>query len=254
MQVPHLTLPVSLTDLPLSSIVRDGKSAETPSHIHACGQLLYPELGTSLIETQNSVIRLAPDRAAWIPAGIPHAVLMDRTFRYHSVYIDQIFFVNAFFSVLFISPLLRELIIDASSWPNSDIDIDQRFRKSRVIVDEIIRAPHLEHGIQISDDPKISTICRELQRNPASSTPLKMWAHEVGASEKTIQRTFIARTGMPFQQWRNYVRMTRALELHARGIRLIDIAISVGYSTEGAYAQAFKKFYGYPPSKFQSKK
>jgi AraC-like DNA-binding protein len=62
---------------------------------------------------------------------------------------------------------------------------------------------------------------------------------------------FREQTGLSFQQWRNFVKMTSALELHRRGGRLIDIAVELGFSTEGAYAQAFKKFYGYPPSQLR---
>jgi len=42
--------------------------------------------------------------------------------------------------------------------------------------------------------------------------------------------------------------MTRALEMHMSGMRELDVALAVGYATEGSYAQAFKKFYGHPPS------
>jgi AraC-like DNA-binding protein len=45
--------------------------------------------------------------------------------------------------------------------------------------------------------------------------------------------------------------MTKAMEFHAQGMRLIDVALAVGYASEGAYAQAFKKRYGYPPSRLQ---
>ncbi|WP_354066815.1 helix-turn-helix domain-containing protein [Bradyrhizobium sp. OAE829] len=75
------------------------------------------------------------------------------------------------------------------------------------------------------------------------------WSRVVGASEKTIQRLFHIHTGLSFQQWRHYVRMARSLELQHRGSRLLDIAIEVGYANESAFAQAYKKFYGHPPSR-----
>lgn len=235
----------------MSSVVRRGKSSEALAHVHAHGQLIYPELGGLLLETANSMIRLAPDRAAWVPNGIAHAVLIDRSFRYHSLYIEPAFFSSGSVFVMSVRPLLRELILDAQRWSSESHEASLADAKARVLVGEIGRAPCMSSGITIPDNKRIARICREIESNPCSSRSLDDWAQDVGASAKTIQRCFSASTGMSFQQWRNRVRMTKALELHACGMRLLDIALAVGYSTEGAYAQAFKKFYGYPPSRLQ---
>ncbi|MFM0549591.1 AraC family transcriptional regulator [Paraburkholderia sediminicola] len=207
-----------------------------------------------MLETPDTVVRLAPDRAAWIPAGLPHSVFMDRTFRYHSLYIDRSLYASDSFLVLAVKPLLKELIVDASNWTTDSLDFRQRYRKTLVIVDELKQAPLSSTGIQIPDDRRIAAICRELESDPSIGKSIEAWARDAGASEKTIQRAFVASTGQTFQQWRHHVRMTRALELHARGMRLLDIAVSVGYATEGAYSQAFKKFYGHPPSLLRSRK
>lgn len=241
----------STSHVPVASVVRHGKSSEALAHAHANGQLIYPELGGLLLETAGSMIRLAPDRAAWIPNGVAHAVLIDRSFRYHSLYIEPAFFSSDAVFVMAVRPLLRELILDAEHWSSHADERHLADAKARVLVGEIRRAPFMSSGIAIPDDKRIARICREIERDPSGTKSLDDWAREVGASAKTIQRCFNASTGMSFQQWRNRVRMTKALELHARGTRLLDIALAVGYSTEGAYAQAFKKFYGYPPSRLQ---
>jgi AraC-like DNA-binding protein len=121
-------------------------------------------------------------------------------------------------------------------------------RRAYVIVDEIVRAPRSGTSLRIPDDKKLRTICRAIERDTSIDRSLEDWAVEVGASTKTLQRLFLAETGMAFQQWRNHARMTRALELHMSGMRELDVALAVGYATEGSYAQAFKKFYGHPPS------
>jgi len=234
---------------PLRIVVREGRAAHAAMHSHEVGQLLYPEQGSTLLETQQRVIRLAPDRAAWIPRGVPHAVLMDRSFRYHSVYVEPDFYDAGRCVVVCVRPLLRELILDAASWEAGSGGGEQRLRKARVLADELASAPWTEPGIQIPAGPRIAPICRALEQDPADNRSLGAWARVAGASEKTIQRGFVTHTGMSFQQWRNHARMTRAAELHARGWRQLDIALAVGYATEGAYAQAFKKFYGYPPSR-----
>jgi AraC-like DNA-binding protein len=233
-------------DQPFRLIVRDG-AADTRPHYHACGQLLYPENGSTLLQTGGKLIRMAADRAAWIPAGVSHAVLNNRT-RYHTFYIDERLYPTRPVAVLNVSPLLRALLLDVQTWTTERIDESQRRRKIEVILDELNRAQQLESGVRIPTDPLIEPVCRALHHDPADARSLQMWAEQSGTSEKTLHRRFVAETGLSFQQWRTHVRMTRALELHAQGRRQLDIAVAVGYATDGAYAQAFKKHYGHPPS------
>ncbi|AQH03026.1 AraC family transcriptional regulator [Burkholderia sp. KK1] len=243
----HPNLPPAA--FPVACVVRHGKTAHAGAHSHACGQLIYPQLGGVLLETGNSLIRLAPDRAAWIPEGVSHGIAIDRSFRYYSLYISRELLQRDETCVLPVRPLMRELILDASQWASESSDVATA--KALVLVDEIQRAQSIDSAVRIPDDPRIENICRTLEQNPGSAKTLDDWADEAGISSKTLQRYFVSATGMSFQQWRNRVRMAKAVELHAGGLRIIDVAMTVGYSTEGAYAQAFRKFYGYPPSRLR---
>jgi AraC-like DNA-binding protein len=246
---PPLLTPAAPDDgFSMTSVVREGTAHERRLHRHTFGQLIYPERGAMLLETPGTVVRLAPDRAAWIPPQLPHAVLMDRAFRYHSLYVDQRFRYLSALSIVAVGPLLRELILDTSTWVDRALPFPHRYRKARVLLDELNFAPLSSSEIRIPEDKRITKICKMIELDPADNRPLEAWSRETGASSKTVQRAFVSSTGQTFQQWRHFVRMTRALGLHAQNMRLLDIAVAVGYATEGAYAQAFKKFHGHPPS------
>ncbi|AZG07530.1 AraC family transcriptional regulator [Pigmentiphaga sp. H8] len=247
-------LPVDMAGEPLCVVVREGQAGETSLHTHACGQLLYPERGATLLQTEHHLVRLGPSRAAWIPPDLPHAVLMERPYRYHSVYVDAAMYAEPAFSVTGISPLLRELIFDAGRWDTSHADAPSRHWKTQVILDEIRQAPRVAAGLPIPEDARIAQICRALEADPSDGRTLAEWAAQAGASEKTMQRIFVKLTGLSFQQWRNHARMTRAIELHSLGRRMLDIAVELGYSSEGAYSHAFRQFYGYSPSQLKRKK
>jgi len=246
---PHPQLfEVHNVSFPVSAVVREGDAADFEAHVHTCGQLVFAQHGPMLLETRRGIVRMGPDRAAWLPAGESHAVFLDRRFRYHSLYIDSGFCSRGTWGVFILSPLLRELIIDVSQWPESNLTADEKLRRSHIIVDEIMRAQQTGSSVRVPDDMKLSIICRALERDPSIEKSFEDWAIEVGASTKTLQRLFLAQTGMAFQQWRNNVRMTKAFELYMSGTREFDVALAVGYATAGACAQAFKKFYGHPPS------
>jgi AraC-like DNA-binding protein len=238
----------SASEAPLISIVRAGKQVDGPIHRHLEGQLIYPQLGVLILELDNKVIRLAPDRAAWIPSNVLHAVILNQTYRYHSVYVDPAFFHGAFPQILKVRPLFRELILDAESWFRDPCRRAVDRGRAEILMDEMQQAAHLNRAVEIPKERRLNPICRAIEANPADKRPLRAWSRIVGASEKTIQRLFHMHTGLSFQQWRHYVRMARSLELQHRGGRLIDIAIQVGYANESAFAQAYKKFYGHSPS------
>lgn len=245
---------VDMESAPLRVITREGEADEFALHTHPCGQLLYPERGATLLQTEHHLVRLGPSRAAWIPPDLPHAVLMERPYRYHSVYIDAAVYAEPVFSVTDVSPLLRELIFDAGRWTASDADASSREWKIKGILDEIRRAPRVAAGLPIPQDARIAMVCRALEADPADGRTMTQWAAAAGTSEKTMQRLFVKLTGLSFQQWRNHARMARAIELHNQGRRLLDIAVELGYSSEGAYSHAFRQFYGYPPGQLKRKK
>jgi AraC-like DNA-binding protein len=238
----------SACEAPLISIVREGKHAEFPLHQHSEGQLIFPQFGVLVLELDNRVIRLAPDRAAWIPGNVLHAVILNQTYRYHSVYVDPAHFRDPAPKVLGVRPLFRELILDAAVWFRDPGRRSADRGRAQVLLDELQQAAHLNRGVEIPAESRLNSICRAIEANPSDRRSLRAWSRLVGASEKTLQRLFHLHTGLSFQQWRTFARMARSLELQRRGLRLIDIAIEVGYANESAFAQAYKKFYGHSPS------
>ncbi len=241
---------MTTANVPVVTTVRQGEFIESPVHSHAEGQLTYAERGYLLLEADGKTVRLAADRAAWIPGYMSHSVLIHDSFRYFSLYFRPGLSPLKQFSVFQVAPLLRELILDAASWWGNEGRHESEIRKAQVLSDELARAPQLAAGIQVPTDPRIARIFREIDQDPADGRSLKDWSGIVNASEKTLHRIFVFHTGLTFSRWRMNIRMTKALEMCARKVRLLDIALTVGYSTESAFCQAFKRFYGQSPRHF----
>ena len=58
---------------------------DSGQHVHQCHQLLFAQAGCMTIELGNQVYLLPPSRAAWLPAGVPHQVLMRGVVAYRSL-------------------------------------------------------------------------------------------------------------------------------------------------------------------------
>ena len=69
-------------------------------------------------------------------------------------------------------------------------------------------------------------------------------------SESSLQRLFAERFGISPKQYLLKLRMNRALELLSEGGHSVrEVAFSCGFNDEKYFSRAFKKKYGYPPSK-----
>ena len=76
-------------------------------------------------------------------------------------------------------------------------------------------------------------------------------AAAAGLSARTLRRRFSAETGMSWRRFVREARMRRAVEMLAEGrMRVSEVALAVGFSSMGAFTQAFTSFAGKTPSAF----
>ena len=92
-----------------------------------------------------------------------------------------------------------------------------------------------------------------LLADPADQRTLVAWGRLVGASDRTLQRAFLAGTGLAFHEWRTRARVAAALRLLLTDRPVAAIAGDVGYATSSAFGAAFRRVTGLPPSAFRSR-
>ncbi|WUD86198.1 helix-turn-helix transcriptional regulator [Streptomyces sp. NBC_00503] len=77
-------------------------------------------------------------------------------------------------------------------------------------------------------------------------------AAEAGLSRAAFARRFAALVGRPPLGYLTWWRMTTAARLlRASKAPLRSIAVQVGYASEFAFADAFKRMYGMPPGAYR---
>ena len=93
-------------------------------------------------------------------------------------------------------------------------------------------------------------VAEALRADPADRRTLREWGHEVGASERTLARAFMAEAGLPFGRWRTRLRLQAALSMLAVGDPVTRVAGRVGYDTPSAFVAAFRRETGQTPGSF----
>lgn len=225
---------------------------ETPRHHHARGQLLGAERGLLTVDAGNCRWVVPATHAVWIPPAIPHGLCSHGPYSGWSVYVaasacDELPNKPC---ILPITGLLREAVTRAATWKEALLTASQT-RLAGVILDEIRSLPEANLGLSMPRDDRLLRIARALSERPDDGRRLEAWAAWVGISPRTLTRRFSAETGFSFTEWRQRVRLLRALELLAAGKSVTTIALDLGYENVSAFIALFRRVFGSTPGRYK---
>jgi AraC-like DNA-binding protein/quercetin dioxygenase-like cupin family protein len=218
-------------------------------HTHPDHQLAWAASGVLTVRTKEAAWVLPPTRALWIPAGLRHETLSDGAATMRSAYLRPALCPIAWAEPTPVnaSPLLAELIgyLEAT-----DLDADRRARAEAVLVDLLQPVAMTTIELRKPADEPARQVADKLAAEPADGRTLAEWGREVGASERTLARAFLAGTGISFGRWRTRLRLQAALPELAAGEPVANVARHVGYESDSAFVQAFRRETGITPAMF----
>ncbi|MFD8563541.1 AraC family transcriptional regulator [Streptosporangium canum] len=101
-------------------------------------------------------------------------------------------------------------------------------------------------------DPAISAALHALHRDPALPWTVKTLGTQAGLSRAAFSRRFTTLIGQPPLTYLTWWRMTTAARLLRQSdASLGEVATRIGYTSEFAFATAFKREYGTAPGKYR---
>jgi AraC-like DNA-binding protein len=221
-------------------------------HAHRKHQLVYAVQGVMVVQTHAGHWVVPPTRAIWMPAGTLHWIRCVGKVQMRSLWLKPgvARALPSSLQVVGISPLLRELINAAAEIDRPFVASSREGRVMRLILDELRTLPVLPLHLPQPTDQRLRAICAHLDRRPDDDATLEDWAEKLRITGKTIQRLFAKETGMTFGQWRQQIRLLRALERLATGDKVLDVALQLGYESPSAFTTMFKRQFGRTPSQF----
>ena len=244
---------IDANTLPMICVPTDyAADAHIEQHAHRKHQLVYAVHGVMVVKTSEGAWVVPPTRAIWMPAGTVHGIHCVGAVRMRSLFVKPGITrrLPNTLQVVGISPLLRELIQAAAAVDEPYAADSREGRLMRLILDELLGVPVLPLHLPQPEDARLRAICEHLEREPDDNTTLEAWAKRLDVAAKTIQRAFVKETGMTFGQWRQQLRLLRALTLLATGQKIVDVALQLGYESPSAFATMFKRQFGQTPSQY----
>jgi AraC-like DNA-binding protein len=225
---------------------------QIPAHAHPWSQLAYSCKGIMHIETAAGTFIIPSEQALWIPPNMEHQHFCKNKVSYRSLHIDAKLseVLGNKVKPLTIDPLLKNLILEMSSWSKDYIQTEQTKRLAQVLIDRLAIASSNELYMPTITDKRLLPIIETLNQQPANKLTIEEWAHRVGASSRTLNRLFNKNYGMGFSRWKQKLRVLKSLELLVVDVPLTDIAFQLGYESTSAFITGFKKQLGCSPKKY----
>lgn len=231
-------------------------------HRHAWHQLVYATEGVMTVESPDGGWVVPPERAVWIPARFEHSVRTTGRVHLETLYLRPVHLRPVYpwpeceltgpgaCTVIGVTPLLRELILEAMRRRFLHADAPDESRLAAVIRDQIVASDVAPLRVVHPTDPRARRVAERARDDLSATLSIAGLARGSGASVRTIERLFVIETGVPFGRWLQRVKSLHALELLATGASVTEAALAVGYDSTSAFIAMFKRVHGTTPGSY----
>lgn len=241
---PHFLIRTLAADLP------DGYAIQV--HSHGWHQLLYAVRGVMSIWTSEGSWVAPPQWAVWAPAGVAHAMRFAGASSVRTLYVrpDRWAGLSEKSAALAVSTLLRELIVRAVELGMLDEREAAHVALAELIVHELTAAPAPVLDLPLPATDTLRRVAEHIVAAPGESLRQAALAERFGLGARTLERGFLAETGMSFGRWRREARLMQALRRLGSGASVKEVAREAGYRSPSAFIAAFRARLGTTPTRY----
>lgn len=227
---------------------------EHAQHSHRKAQLLFTLRGIIHCEIEDGVWIVPPQCAVWIPGGLPHAARGSGETECYCLFVepDAAPDLPKICSTLSVSPLLRELLQKAASFPELYALDGPEGRLIATLLDELVAAPVEDLHLPMPHDARLRRLAELLLADPADKASLSDWAVRIGMSERSLTRLLLQEIGMSFGRWRRQLHVILSLQRLTKGESVQTVALDLGYENASGFVTMFRKAVGKPPARYLS--
>jgi len=231
------------------------KGWETGRHKHRKAQLIYAVRGTVNCEVAQGMWLVPAQSAVWIPGDTYHSARGgdgETCTECYCLFVEQdaIPGLPETCCTLQISPLMRELLMQASQFEMLYPEQGTEDRLAKVLLDQLASAPVENLHLPLPSDVRLRKLTEYLLDEPQDKTRLTDWAVRVGMSERSLTRALRQELGMSFGDWRRQLHVILALQRLTQGESVQTVALDLGYESASGFVTMFRKTLGKPPARY----
>lgn len=252
----HFLEPPFRSALPLPLYFRVAQvpaDAAYPRHSHSWGEFVYSYSGVMEINLADHHYLAPPQYGFWLPPDIEHQGL-NRHEAYHcSLYVSRALCANLpdTTCALTLSPLLRAMLEHLRQKETISDPSMEHQRFLQVVVDLLAQAPRVGSYLPWSVDPQLGPVLTHLQDHPGDNRSLAEFARLAGTTERTLIRRCQAELGISFSEWKQRLRVLKAMPLLEANETVEIISTRLGYGNASAFIAMFKRMTGTTPDEYR---
>jgi AraC-like DNA-binding protein len=252
----HLRAPPFADALPAPIWFRaDELPADTeyPRHRHAWGEFVYAYSGVMELMLTERHLLAPPQYGVWLPPQVEHVGLNRHAASHCSLYVAEPLCaaLPREACALNVSPLARALLEHLRRHAHAAPPTTEEARLLQVLVDQLALAPRAGSYLPGSEDPLLAPLLQALQDHPGDDRSLAELAHAFHTTERTLLRRCRRELGMSFGEWRQRLRVVKALPRLQTGQKVEAVALELGYASASAFITMFKRLMGLTPDEFR---
>jgi len=221
-------------------------------HRHDWHQLIYAAAGVLNVWTARGSWIVPPQRAIWVPAGVTHSIRFAAPSRLRTLYLrpGASEGLPEDCAAITVSPLLQELIGRATRHGMLDERDPVEAALALLILDEFREAGAPPFDLPRPASPALVRAAALIAAGAPEAENTATLARAVGQSVRTLERQFLAETGLTPGRWRRQHALLGALELLAAEAPIKRVAAKAGYATPSAFTAAFRAAFGTTPGRY----
>ena len=150
-----------------------------------------------------------------------------------------------------VSPLVRALLEHLRDAPCGPVPTAEEGRLMQVLLDQLAVAPCSNSYLPHSSDALLGPVCCALEADPGDNRTLGELAAAAHTTERTLARRCQRDLGMNLAEWRQRLRVVRALPLLEQGHKVEAIALDLGYGSASAFIAMFRRLMGVTPDEYR---
>lgn len=221
-------------------------------HRHDWHQLIYASAGLLHVWTERGSWIVPPHWAVFVPAKVVHSIRFAAPSDLRTLYLrpGRSESLPGDCAVITVSSLLRELILRATRDGMLDRRDPAEAALATLILDEFHQAGAPPFELPRPASPALVRAAALIAADGPEATTSATLASAVGLGVRTLERQFLAETGLTPGRWRRQHALLGALERLAAGTPIKQVAAAAGYATTSAFTAAFRAAFGTTPGRY----
>lgn len=223
-----------------------------PEHGHAWGEFVYAFNGVMEVNIEQMNYITPPPYGIWLPPHLNHSGLNRTSVSHATLYIHESLceLLPLQAGILLSSPLVTAILQHLKQHSMEETD-PEYLRLLQVLLDQLHHAELIGSYLPHTEHPTLKQLLDFLHADPANNSTLEDLAKQINMTERTLARLSLKELSMSLNEWRQRLKVMKAMSMLDEGRTVENIALDLGYANSSAFINMFKRWMKITPDQFR---